>query len=524
MENMVNTSKIRCLVVSSKDNVGVIVNGNGDTDDIVLLEEPYCTIKLSEKIRSGSKVAIKKIAAKSPVIKYGQVIGSAKANILPGQYVHTHNIKYNKNVIFSNKSFHSKKAEALSNNNVKLPESINAYQRDDGRIGIRNYVVVLSSSNCAASVVKQICHSFNDETLFHKKKIDGVIPITYGGGCALAIGGLEYQLLNRTIAGWIDHPNVVGAVIVGVGCEGINYKSILDEFLATSPIMQKDRLEFFNIQDIGGVRKSIQYGINKVKKIILKLPLYKRAVLPVSSLCVALNCGGSDSFSGLTANPALGNASDMIIEKGGTVVLGELPECHGAEDYLIERCLDLNDKKKLINIVHWWKKYLQMNHVTMNNNLSLGNMEKGISTILEKSLGAIMKGGTNPIAQVLNYAERVTRNGLILMDTPGFDPVSMTGIIAGGCNIGAFTTGCGSVYGCSIAPVIKISTNSEMYNRLEDDMDINAGSILENKTISDVGKEIYHALVRVANGEKTASEINGIGWEEFVPWPIGETL
>jgi altronate dehydratase len=510
---------INCIVFNPEDNVGVLVSSGGEPNQIVQISGPSAPfIKLKSSVPKGHKIAIREIKPNEEIIKFGQVIGISNKTILPGEHVHVHNISSANVVDFSAKYPPKKiliRKEDFSN-------TFRGFLRSDGRAGVRNYILVASTVNCSATVAKKIANYFKSVDL-SKQGIDGIVPITHLGGCAQAIGSYAQTILNRTITGWLDHPNVVGAVVVGLGCETSSLESILKNS-GTANKLSKNFLESFNIQDAGGTKKSISLGIDKVQRILSRLPVFQRTELPVSLLTVALNCGGSDAYSALTANPALGMAGDVLVHYGGTVVLAEIPECYGAEKLLIQRCASEEDRDKLAKIFSWWVEYARKNNVTMNDNLSSGNIAGGISTILEKSLGAVAKSGDSPVNQVVDYAEHITKKGVIIMNTPGFDPVSVTGLVAGGCNLVAFTTGRGSVYGCSIVPTIKIASNPDLYERLKDDMDIDAGKALTQNNISEVAGEIYKFLKKVADGTQTCSEKNGLGEEEFAPWQVGETL
>ena len=483
-----------CLILDPKDNVGIVIARHNN-------------------MPIGHKIALKNIKSGSPVIKFGQPIGIASKHIRAGEHVHVHNIKFSDKLKFS-----ISKSKSRINGDL-LPSFFKGYLRKDSRAGTRNYVLVVSTVNCSASVAKEVAGHFANKRL----KVDGVIPVTHGSGCAQSIGGRSDVLLNRTIAGWIKNPNVVAALVIGLGCEDISMESI-NSSMQSGNKFSGPLIESFNIQDVGGTKKAISLGISKIDKILSRLPSFERVNLPVSMLTVALNCGGSDAFSAITANPALGIAADILVAKGGTVVLGETPECFGAEKYLSRRCVKNADGRKLSRIFEWWNEWAEMNKFNMNNNLAPGNIEGGISTILEKSLGAIEKAGSSMISQVLDYGESITRKGLIFMDTPGFDPVSVTGMAAGGCNIVAFTTGRGSMFGCSIAPTIKISTTSELYKKLSGDIDMDAGTALSKNNIAQLGRELYNFLLKIASGTKTKSEAQHLGREEFVPWQLGENL
>ena len=500
------------IILSPQDNVGIAVTHNLTKEQIVQTNSD--TIVLQNNIPFGHKFALQNIPKGNPVLKYGQIIGITKRDIVKGEHIHVNEIQYlsKSNQFFIENNFQNvRKAE-------NLPSTFLGYPRRDGRVGTRNYVVVVSSVNCSATVVKKITRTFENHT--DLKNIDGVVPITYDGGCAQAFNSKSHHLISRTIAGWVDHPNVVAAIIIGLGCETINIQSILEKI----PDYKQKNIYHFNIQDVGGSGKAIELGIKIVNEQLQTLPVFERQEVPVEHLLLGLNCGGSDTFSGLTANPALGVASDVLVSKKGTAVLAETPECNGAEEHLMNRCVKNEDREKLKKIVNWWADYTSFHHVELNDNLSKGNMEGGISTILEKSLGAIAKAGHEPIQEILDYAEKIKQKGLLFMDTPGFDPVSVTGLIAGGCNMVAFTTGRGSMFNASIVPTIKISTNSELKNRLPDDMDIDAGVILQGRSVEEVGVDIYKEIVAVASGKRTKGEKQLLGTEEFVPWQFGEIL
>ena len=506
---------VKCTLLHSEDNVCILTTAEAKKGQDVGTSGP---IKAKEDIPLLHKMAVRKINRNEAVIKFSQVIGISKKNILPGEHVHVHNVKFSKDIRFSEKEF---KKTSQPGGKDTLPVSFKGYLRDDGQAGTRNYITVVATVNCSATVVKEVTAHFKKKNL-SKYNIDGIVPVVHMSGCAQS-KGYGYSLLNRTLAGWLDHPNVVGSVIIGLGCEMVTTSSILQS-PAQKKKFGKRNLEYLSIQECGGTAKAVKQGIKKVEAVLAKMPKFKRVDLPVSLLKVALKCGGSDALSSITANPALGLASDILVSHGGSVVLGEIPECYGAESYLQGRCRSNEDKKKIRDIFSWWDDYAAKNKVTMNDNMSPGNIAGGISTILEKSLGAIAKGGTTPVNQVVDYAEPVTKKGLAIMNTPGFDPVAATGLVAGGCNLLAFTTGRGSVYGCSIAPTIKISSNTDLFNRLKGDIDIDAGNVLNGSSLSEAGKDIYRLYIKIAGGFKSCSEINGLGNEEFAPWLVGETL
>ena len=499
------------IILSLQDNVGLVLSHRISQGSLIQVNNKKIVVK--EDIPWGHKFAIANIEKGNPILKYGQVIGLSKTEILEGEHVHVDKIEY----ITEENQFFIEHKEKSVHEMKNLPDTFLGYKRKNGQVGIRNYIIVLAPVNCSAAVVRKITRFFEDKSIQH---IDGVVPITYGGGCAQSFNSKNHHTLVRTIAGWIENPNVVACLLVGLGCETVNIESILENIRTNDEKI----ISHFNIQDVGGTQKSIQLGIEKVQHIINHLSILERTEVPVEHLVLGLNCGGSDIFSGITANPALGVASDVLVAKNGTVVFAETPECNGAEAYMKSRCLNEDDKNKLDDIINWWEHYTAFNNVKLNDNLSKGNMAGGISTILEKSLGAISKAGISPICKVLHYAEQIKQRGLLFMDTPGFDPVSVTGLVAGGCNLIAFTTGRGSVLSTAIAPTVKISTNTELFTKLTDDIDLDTGCIMQGEKLEDVGIEIYKTLIDIASGKPTKGELCKMGTDEFVPWQFGEIL
>lgn len=487
----------------SSDNVGVL-------------------LKNSEGVPLGHKVAIQDIPKGKSIIKFGHVIGIATELIPKGAHVHTHNVSYVEEQDHQ-ESLHSKKHVNDLISSFENQSEFQGYLRKNGDAGIRNYIVVAATVNCSATVVKRICEQVRRQG-FLPSFIDGIVPVTHQAGCAQAIGGLNYDVLNRTLSGWIYHPNVVGALVVGLGCEGTTWGSIQDSAKTDHRLRSDMPIYQMGIQNEGGTSAAIERGVQLIQKMISEIPVCERTALPLSHLKLALNCGGSDAFSSITANPLLGLVSDVLVQKKSTVVLAEIPECHGAEDLLRVRAKNDLVKKKLDDTFHWWKNYSEKNGVSLNCNLSPGNIRGGITTILEKSLGAVAKAGHSPLVDVVQYSEPIREQGFVLMNTPGFDPVSVTGLVAGGCQMVTFTTGRGSVYGCSLAPTIKVATQSELFRKMNGDMDFDAGAVLNGVSLEVQVKNLLELVVNVASGQKTKSEALGFGDEEFVPWPIGETL
>jgi altronate hydrolase len=468
-------------------------------------------IAVRDLVPAGHKIALKPLQPGEMVRRYGQAIGRAKQRIEPGQHVHTHNL-----------SFEELQLEyEFPANEIPLPEAAGnaptflGYPREDGRVGTRNYIAVVAASNCAAHTSELIAHSFDDERL--PDSVDGVVAFPHGEGCGQALGP-DTDQLRRTLSGVLAHPNVAAAVILGLGCE-VNQ---IDHYLGPNA-PRGTRLIGMTLQSSGGTRGTVEAAHREILKLIDLSAGEKRVEVPASKIVLGLNCGGSDSFSGITANPALGVCSDMLAEIGGTAVLAETTEIFGAEHLLVRRARNRRVAEKLLAFVKGYKEYLNRFGGSFDDNPSPGNKEGGLTNILEKSLGAVAKAGTSPLNDVVDYAERIHAPGFVFMNTPGYDPVSLTGLAAGGCNLIAFTTGRGSAIGFPSIPVIKISSNSNTYRRMQDNMDINAGAIADGeRSIEHIGCEIFNLLLRVASGEKTSSE--RLGHKEFVPWRIGPVL
>jgi altronate hydrolase len=466
-------------------------------------------ITVTEPVPPGHKVALAPIAAGDCILRYGQRMGRASSAIEPGRHVHTHN------VLFEELDFEY----AFPAGELPLPTpSANApafrgYLRADGRAGTRNYIAVVAASNCAAHTAEAIARSYEGERL--PAEVDGVVAFPHGEGCAHTIGP-DTEQLRRTLAGVLDHPNVSAAIILGLGCETNQVAHYLGE--------PNDRLAGLTLQGSGGTRATVEAARREIARFIERAAEERRVEVPVSKIVLGLNCGGSDSFSGITANPALGVCSDLLAGCGGTAVLAETTEIFGAEHLLVRRARSRAVAEKLLARIADYKAYLrQFAGSSFDDNPSPGNKEGGLTNILEKSLGAVAKGGSTPLMDVYRYAERITAPGLVFMDTPGYDPVSLSGLAAGGCNVIAFTTGRGSAVGFPSIPVIKIATNSHTFRRMEDNMDVNAGAIADgDRSVRQVGEQIFELLVRVASGERTCAE--RLGHHEFVPWRIGPVL
>jgi len=497
-------------------------------DDVVIAKVPLAAgtvveteggpVRLRAAVAAGHKVAFRARAVGEPVHRYGQVIGEATAPIAPGDHVHVHNLA---------------RSEVQQDYQVGCdarpviphpPAAMRHFQgflRADGRVGTRNYLAVVSTVNCSASVTRFVKDRFRDVQRDHPA-VDGVIALTHRGGCGHIADGEDHRFLERVLAGYARHPNVAACVLVGLGCEVVQPVQLIGrQGLAARPGGPPPVVV---IQEAGGVRRAVEAAAAAVERLLPAAAAARRTPQPISQLVLGTNCGGSDGYSGITANPALGWAVDELVRYGGAAVLGETTEIYGAEQLLVRRAASREVAQRLLDRIAWWRKHLRAHGADVDHNPSPGNLAGGITTVLEKSLGGVAKGGTTPLVDVVAYGEPVRTPGLTFMDTPGFDPVSVTGMVAGGANLLAFTTGRGSVFGCKPVPSLKLASNSAMYRRMEEDMDLDCGAVLDGATIEETGRRILDELVEVASGKQTKSEQLGLGEEEFDPWLPGPTL
>ncbi|KND60617.1 Altronate dehydratase [Candidatus Burkholderia verschuerenii] len=468
------------------------------------------------QVAAGYKIAARAIRQGEPIRKYNVVIGFAATDIPAGTLVHGHNVEFRD---FDRDYAHGRDYRAVE----LLPSSQRAtFQgivRADGSVATRNYIGILSTVNCSATVVHKIAEWFTPERLAEYPNVDGVVAFSHSIGCGMEMSGEPMQLLRCTMAGYARHANLAAALIVGLGCERNQLQGLLDQ----EGMGANSRLHTFVMQESGGTRKTIEAGIETVKALLPRANDVSHGTVDASHLKIGLQCGGSDGFSSISANPALGAAMDILVRHGGTAILSETPEVYGVEHTLTCRAASRAVGEKLVDRIRWWKEeYSVGRDVQINGKVSPGNQVGGLANIFEKSIGSSMKGGTTPLMEVYRYAQPVTQNGLVFMDTPGFDPVSATGQIAGGANLIAFTTGRGSMFGAKPVPSIKLATNTAMYRRLSEDMDLNCGAILDgDATIDSMGQAIFDALLETASGKRTRSELLGLGDHEFVPWQIG---
>jgi altronate hydrolase len=472
-----------------------------------------------ERIQAGHKVAVRPLEPGEPVRRYGQIIGFATQPIAPGAHVHVHNMGMGD---FAKEYAYSQDARPTPRANVE--RSFQGIRRPDGRYATRNYIGILTSVNCSAHTAELIADQFKRnpftgaDPLSAWPNVDGVVALTHKTGCGMT-DGEPLRLLRRTLAGYARHVNFSHIVVIGLGCEVNQIGGLLEEQRLAGRVRSMD------IQTMGGIRKTVEAGIAFVREVLDEANQVHREPAPLSELTVALQCGGSDGYSGVSANPALGAASDLLVRHGGAVILSETPETYGAEHLLTRRAVSQEVGEKLVGLMRWWEDYTAREGAEMNANPSPGNKAGGLTTILEKSLGAMAKAGSTNLVDVVGYADPVTARGFVFMDTPGYDPVAATGQVAGGANLVCFTTGRGSVFGCKPSPSIKLATNTPMFERMEDDMDINCGTILDGtETVQACGERIFDMMVRVASGERTKSERFDAGGAEFAPWVIGATM
>jgi altronate hydrolase len=475
------------------------------------------TVSAATRIPPGHKILTRAVRKGEPLRKYNQIIGFATDDLAPGTHIHTHNCMmgdFERDYAFC--------ADAHPTEYVPDGEraTFQGYRRADGRAATRNYIGIVTTVNCSAATSRMIAAKLQP-LLGEYSNIDGVVPLTHGGGCGMAASGLEMDVLRRTLAGYARHANMAAVVVLGLGCEANQVSGLM----AAEGLKEGPKLIPMTIQDEGGVAKTVMRAVGFIQELLPEANAVGRETIPASELILALQCGGSDGYSGISANPALGAAVDLLVRNGGTAVLSETPEIYGAEHLLTRRAVSRAVGEKIVRRIKWWEEHCARTGGEMNNNPSPGNKAGGLTTILEKSLGAVAKGGTTNLVDVYEYAQPITAKGFVYMDSPGYDPVSATGQVAGGANVLCFTTGRGSVFGCKPAPSLKLATNSSLYRRMTDDMDINCGTIVDGEeSIQESGRKIFELILKTASGQKTKSEALGIGDDEFEPWKIGATM
>jgi altronate hydrolase len=516
MSDVMSRPSARTLLLHPSDNVAVAL---GNLDVGTATAEGVVTVR---RVPKGHKFAAKPIPAGTAIVKFGQIIGFSKEAIPAGDWVHEHNAGIGEeHGAFERDYAFCEGVQPVDFVTGPAQATFQGFKRANGTVGTRNYVGILTSVNCSTTVAGFIAKEIERSGILDDyPNIDGIVALKQANGCVIDYRGVIFDTLKKTTWGYATNPNMGGVIMVGLGCEGFQ----IPRFKEAYGVTESETFRTMTIQEVGGTKKTVEAGVEAVRAMLPTVNKATRTTQPASELMLALQCGGSDGYSGITANPALGVAADILVRHGGTAILSETPEIYGAEHLLTRRAKSREVGEKLIDIIHWWEDYATRNNMEMNNNPSPGNKLGGLTTILEKSLGAAAKGGTTPLNAVYHYADQVTEKGFVFMDTPGYDPVSATGQVAGGANILCFTTGRGSAYGCKPTPSIKIATNSDIYEKMIDDMDINGGDVLDGKSLEDKGQEIFEKILKVASGEQSKSEQLGYGDNEFVPWQIGATF
>lgn len=505
-------SQANAILLNAQDNVVVALRDLEPGEAVTFVDG-----ELKEPVARGHKIARQPIEKGAFVYRYGQIIGQTKKAIAAGAHVHSHNLAMGEH---TQDYAHAEASDALEP--ITDERTFMGYVRPTGKVGTRNYVGILTSVNCSGSVARFIAEAAERSGFLDAyPNIDGIVPIVHGTGCGLSASDEGYATLFRTLSGYAQHPNFGGILLIGLGCEVMQVADLVGD----RNMRPGGDLRYMTIQQTGGTAKTIEAGLKELRILAEMANKAERSPAPISEITLAMQCGGSDGYSGITANPALGIASDLLVRHGGTTILSETPEIYGAEHLLTRRAVSVEVGEKLIERVRWWEDYTARNGGEMDNNPSPGNKRGGLTTILEKSLGATAKGGSAPLTDVYKFAEPIDKKGFVFMDSPGFDPCSVTGQIASGANVVVFTTGRGSVSGYQPTPCIKLATNSEMYARMSEDMDINCGDVVsEGISLEDKGQQIFEMIIRVASGEHTRSEELGFGGVEFVPWQIGAVM
>ncbi|WP_026437253.1 UxaA family hydrolase [Acidovorax sp. JHL-9] len=476
---------------------------------------PELGLRTRAQVPAGHKIAARRIAAGEQVKKYDTVIGVATRDLEPGDYVHSHNLQlvdYYRDPAFG--------ADVQPVQYVPEAEraTFQGFVRPGGGVGTRNFIGILSSVNCSATVIKRIAAHFTPERLAAYPHVDGVAAFAQTSGCGMSSPSEHFDVLRRTLAGYARHPNLAGVLIVGLGCERNQVDSLVD----SQGLKEGKLMRTLVMQEVGGTRVTIEAGIRAIEEMLPIANEARRTTVSASHLKIGLECGGSDGFSGITANPGLGAAMDILVRHGGTAILSETPEIHGVEFMLTRRAITPEVGQKLLDRLAWWERYTAGQNAQFNGVVGHGNQAGGLANIFEKSLGSAMKGGTTPLRAVYEYAEPITESGFVFMDSPGYDPVASTGQIASGAQLICFTTGRGSMFGSKPAPTIKLASNTPMFTRLEEDMDINCGVVIDGEcTVPELGQRIFEQILRHASGEETKSELLGLGDHEFVPWHMG---
>ncbi|MGI3170873.1 UxaA family hydrolase [Pseudooceanicola sp. C21-150M6] len=469
-----------------------------------------------QDVPSGHKIAARDIRKGEAVLKYNTVIGYAAEDLVPGTWMHSHNILFDE--VEKDYAFTTRYEPT---DFVPQPQraTFDGIKRPDGRVATRNFVGVFVVSAASGTVARRIAKSFKEDDLKSFPMIDGVVPYVHDQGDGMEWTGEPMDLLRRTIGGYLKHVNTGAALIIAQGDEANDLEALLaDQGLKRGPTLQT-----MLVEETEGLRAAIAAGRSKIEAMLPLANACHREPCSAEHITVGLQCGGSDGFSGLSANPALGAAMDLLVKNGGTAILSETSEIFGVEHTLTQRAVTPEVGQKLVDRMNWWLEYNAGKDTQINGRVSPGNNAGGLANVLEKSLGGAKKGGNTGLMGVYKYAEPVDAHGFVFMDTPGYDPAAATGQIAGGANMVCFTTGRGSCFGSVPAPTMKLASNTPMYDRMKADMDVNCGRIIDGEiSVEDLGKEIFEQLLEHASGHQpTKSELSGMGTNEFMPWPIG---
>ncbi|MEQ5828651.1 altronate dehydratase [Sulfitobacter sp. NFXS29] len=500
------------MLLSPTDNV--VVATSAVPQGAVL---PQDGLRANHDTPQGHKIAMRPIQQGAPILKFDTVIGYAAEDIAAGDWLHSHNIKFD--AVYKDYAF----ARDYTPTDL-LPPSDRAQfmgiRRANGRVGTRNYIGLFVTVNCSATVARKIANYFDEERMEAWENVDGVIPFIHESGCGMELTGEPMDLLRRTLSGYIRHPNLAGAVVLSLGCERNN----LAQFFEEEGLAEGKMLRTITMQHVGGTARAIADGKDAVREMLDQANAVRREPCSAEHITIGMQCGGSDGLSGLSANPGLGVAADILVRHGGTAILSETPEIFGVEHLLTRRARSEEVGRKLVERMDWWLEHTKGRDTQINGVVSPGNQAGGLANVLEKSLGGAKKSGSTGLMEVYRYAEPVTQKGLVFMDTPGFDPVSATGQIAGGANLICFTTGRGSCFGSYPSPTIKLASNTPLFTKMQDDMDINCGSVIDGElSLEELGQAIFERILAIASGEQSKSEALGVGEEEFAPWPIGVT-
>lgn len=501
------------IIVNEHDNVATALQPLDSGTEVL-------GVTLKEAIPKGHKFAIRTIKKGEPLLKYASHIGLATMDITPGQWVHVHNIEGERGRGDTDKDIQNEQVVLIKDKKAYQSDHIyklKGYRRPDGKLGLRNHILIIPSVHCANKVVEQIANSF----IYQNAGRDDtrVKFVTHQHGCSQL--DFDAKQTQDVFAGTGANPNVFGVLIIGLGCEVIQSKSVAAQIKAAAPYKM---VEYFTIQDVGGQQNAIQKGKEIVAQMLEEALKQTKSVGSLADIILGTECGGSDSFSGLSANPALGAAADVVIQQGGAAILAETTELIGAEHILARRANTPEVRDQIFNVIKTFEEaVLATGSDIRGANPSPGNIAGGLSSIEEKSLGCIYKAGNQPVMDVVGYAQPVVSHGMTLMNTPGNDIEQLSGMVAGGCNICVFTTGRGTPTGSPIVPTIKMSTNTEMANNMSDCIDLNAGQVLEGtKTIKQMGEEILDCIVRVSEGELVKAEINN--QNDFSVWRLATTV